>query len=154
MRGKVDIFLFPILHWAYPIAHWLRGPVMLLNYDWEAFCSWIMIQYIYLGWPMATSHSILCLCPMTFTFTLPNVITFTFTPFTWIIMFIYIYLYVCSCMWPDYLILYPICPPSSLMSSLFCQFPTECTFCNLTSNVKKILHSSISFCQKQSWRQN
>ena len=42
--------------------------------------------------------------------------------------------------WPDYLILYPICPGppslSELVSSLFCQFSTESTFCSLTTIIK------------------
>ena len=36
MRGKVDIFLFPILHWAWPIVHCF-------------FSSWPKNQFI---WPM------------------------------------------------------------------------------------------------------
>ena len=55
---------------------------------------------------------------ITFTFNLPNVITFTFTlpyviTYTWVIyVFLCLYLHVYSCMWSDYLILYPICPPT------------------------------------------
>ena len=29
MRGEVDIFLFPVLHWAWAIVHWLSESLIV-----------------------------------------------------------------------------------------------------------------------------
>ena len=44
MRGEVETFLFPVLHWAWPIVHWqlmfmscLRSPLI----SWETVPNWL-----------------------------------------------------------------------------------------------------------------